>query len=158
MSERSERAHQPMEGQPGFRGQRRGMGVGPQMGAGPGMRLAPGMEAMPCPTCGQMGPMPYPTFGPMAPTPGYGPGGYPTPRPYMAPTRMSDEDVKAQIQQMFDSTPGLAGSDIKIEVKQGVVTLSGEVDSPMIKRQAEAMVYPLPAVRDVVDNLSIARG
>lgn len=71
---------------------------------------------------------------------------------------MSDEDIRTQIQQMFDGTPGLAGSDINVEVNQGVVTLSGEVDSPLIKRQAEAMVYPLPAVRDVVDNVSIARG
>ncbi len=81
---------------------------------------------------------------------------YAGPRPRWAPTRMSDSDIKAQIEGTFARTAGLAGSNIKIEVQQGVVTLSGEVPSSLAKRQAEAMVYPIPAVRDIKDNLTVA--
>ena len=46
---------------------------------------------------------------------------------------------------------------VNVEAKRGVVTLSGTVDNEEAKTQAEQAVKSLPAVRSVINNLSVKR-
>ena len=46
---------------------------------------------------------------------------------------------------------------VNVEAKHGVVTLSGTVDNEEAKTQAEQAVKSLPAVRSVINNLSVKR-
>lgn len=157
-----------------WRGYGRGVGQHFEMGQHMGMPPPKGPEAAVAPGAGQM--TGRPAYGPWyAGAPYVGPAPtmpplsaarylqaawftppYAGPRPRRAPVRMSDVDIRARIEEAFARTPGLAGSDVSVEVRQGVVTLAGQVPSSLVKRQAEAVVYPIPGVRDVKDNLTVA--
>lgn len=156
MAEESRQTQGSTQGQPhgGQRRQRRG-GMGGHMGAGRhmmGMQPPRGPEA----PMGPMGPMGGPFVGPMGYGPRYGPPPVMGPRPFMPPKRMSDEQIKQEIETLFSGNPQLGLTEVQVQVESGIVTLSGQVSSAMVKRQAEAMVYPMPGVRDVANNLTIA--
>jgi hypothetical protein len=53
------------------------------------------------------------------------------------------------------TVPGLAGSPVQIEAREGIVTLSGRVASPGLKAVAVARAQQIPGVAGVVDQLSV---
>jgi len=48
--------------------------------------------------------------------------------------------------------------DIGVDTKNGVVTLTGAVDSPPLKERANQVASNVSGVRSVVDNLSAKSG
>lgn len=78
---------------------------------------------------------------------GKGPKGY----------QRSDERVKETVSERLEAHPDLDASDIEVEVKSGVVTLSGTVQDRQAKRMAEDASEGLPGVKDVLNQLQVSK-
>ena len=63
----------------------------------------------------------------------------------------------ANVKSQLASQSRVLASEVNVEAKDGVVTLSGTVDNEEAKIQAEQTVKSLPAVRSVINNLSVKR-
>ena len=78
---------------------------------------------------------------------GRGPKGY---------TR-SDDRIKEDISERLTDDYSLDASDISVEVRNGVVTLSGQVDERWMKHHAEDLVDRCSGVQDIENRLTINR-
>jgi osmotically-inducible protein OsmY len=67
-----------------------------------------------------------------------------------------DEKLWEDIRFALDSDSLIAGSDIKIIVLRGVVTLSGTVKSPYEKEHATDIASRILGVKDVVNDLEMS--
>lgn len=70
--------------------------------------------------------------------------------------KWSDDRVKEQVSEALYRNYDVDASEIEVDVKDGVVTLTGSVDSRDAKRTAEACIENLNGVRDVNNRLRIA--
>lgn len=68
-------------------------------------------------------------------------------------SKPKDADVKAAVDKSIAAIPYLSG--INTDVKDGVVTLSGQVTSDSEKLGAEAAVKGVNGVKSVVNNLTV---
>ena len=66
-----------------------------------------------------------------------------------------DRDVKAAVVGRLRENPYTDGSRIRVRVSGGVVTLGGEVDTPMAKAVARDDAGIVPGVREVADALIV---
>lgn len=69
----------------------------------------------------------------------------------------SDERIREEICDRMTDDDSLDPSDITIQVTQGEVTLTGTVQSRYQKRRAEDLAEGSSGVRDVTNNIRIAR-
>ena len=69
-------------------------------------------------------------------------------------SKPKDADVKAAVDKSIAAIPYLSG--INTDVKDGVVTLSGQVTGDAEKSGAEAAVKGVNGVKSVVNNLTVA--
>ena len=76
---------------------------------------------------------------------GKGPKGY---------TR-SDERLKEDICERLTHHPAIDASDVEIEAKQGVVTLTGSVTQRQAKHQIEDLVEDVSGVKDIENRISV---
>lgn len=76
---------------------------------------------------------------------GKGPKGY---------TR-SDDRIREEVSDRLSDDPMIDASDIEVQVSEGEVTLSGEVDSRQTKRRAEDCADACAGVRHVQNNLRV---
>lgn len=76
---------------------------------------------------------------------GKGPKGY----------RRSDERVREEVSEVLRMHSEIDASEIEIDVKEGVVTLSGTVESRQIKRLVEDTVEGISGVSDLKNDLRI---
>ncbi|TAK31734.1 MAG: BON domain-containing protein [Chloroflexota bacterium] len=155
-----------------------GFGMSPQMGMG----FSPTAAGMLCQACGMpamgMGASPmmgmtgggfWPGYAMMgAPyagywTPGYG-WGYPGPTyggtytGYFTSTygMASDDQIRGLVYDAIDADPTIPpGVEINVDVKDGIVTLSGTVPSKRIKHSVGDTAWYLPAVTDVNNNIQV---
>jgi osmotically-inducible protein OsmY len=67
----------------------------------------------------------------------------------------SAERMKDEIQQLLARQGQIDASTIAVEVKDGVVTLSGNVDSRAEKRMAERIAKNAFGVLEMISNLSV---
>jgi len=71
---------------------------------------------------------------------------------------VNDLEITAQVKAKLASDVGLSSvTNISVNSTNGVVTLSGQVNSSDIKEKAENVVRAVPKVARVVDNLQIAQ-
>lgn len=71
--------------------------------------------------------------------------------------QVNDLEITTQVKSKLASDIGLSSiTDISINSTNGVVTLSGMVDSADVKDKAEAIAKAVPKVVRVVDNIQIA--
>ncbi len=77
---------------------------------------------------------------------GKGPKGY----------KRSDDRIKEEVSEALYRNHRVDASDIEVEVKEGIVTLSGSVDSRQTKRSAEECVEHLSGVIDIHNRIRIA--
>jgi len=71
---------------------------------------------------------------------------------------MSDDAIEQEIYNALDADPLIPrGADIRVDVAAGGVTLSGTVPDREAKRSAGESAYAIPAVRDVTNEIKIAR-
>ena len=71
--------------------------------------------------------------------------------------RRSDERVREEVCDCMTDDPMLDASEISVQVSEGVVTLSGSVTSREQKRRAEDVAERISGVKDVTNQLRIAR-
>ncbi len=76
---------------------------------------------------------------------GKGPKGY----------RRSDERIKEEVCEALYRDKHVDASEIEVDVKEGLVTLSGTVDSRQMKRGAEECIEHLAGVTDVHNRIRI---
>jgi len=118
-------------------------GMGPMcMGRRKGMMgMMRGMGPM-CPICGRMMPM---EAAEEREGPHRGKG----------PARRTDEQIKSEVEEALTNDSWLDASGVGVSVQNGIVTLTGTVDSRESKRRAEDLADQVPGVRDVQNNLRI---
>lgn len=66
-----------------------------------------------------------------------------------------DSAITAKVKAAILAEPGLKSLQINVDTKDATVTLSGSVDSDMLRDRAKQIALSTEGVRDVVDNLSI---
>jgi len=78
---------------------------------------------------------------------GKGPKGY----------QRSDERVKETVSECLEAHPDLDASEVEVQVKGGIVTLTGTVEDRKAKRMAEDAVEGLAGVKDVTNQLQVSK-
>jgi hypothetical protein len=71
--------------------------------------------------------------------------------------RRSDERVREEVCDCMTDDPMLDASEITVQVSDGVVTLNGTVTSREQKRRAEDVAERISGVKDVANQLRVAR-
>ena len=74
------------------------------------------------------------------------------------PAEPTDGQIKSIVVDRLRANPRTKDSDIKVDVKQGVVVLGGEVSSWLGKRAAGDDAWDTPGVVDVSNQLEPAPG
>ena len=68
---------------------------------------------------------------------------------------VDDAAITTKVKTAVFAEPGLKTLQINVDTKDGVVTLSGTVDTPVLKERAMQLAQHVEGVRSVVDNLAI---
>ena len=71
------------------------------------------------------------------------------------PPPITDDTITDQVRIKLASDPVVKGGALQVDVKQGVVTLSGAVEQDKQKEKAEKVARKVKGVRQVVNNLEI---
>ncbi len=71
---------------------------------------------------------------------------------------VEDSAITTKVKSAVLAEPGLKTLQIGVDTKDGVVTLSGTVDTPVLKERAMQIAQKVDGVRSVVDNLAIKTG
>lgn len=71
--------------------------------------------------------------------------------------RRPDEVLRGELQEILTGDPELDASEIEVQVEGGAVTLRGTVDSGDAKLLAEELVESVTGVREVHNQLKVAR-
>lgn len=69
--------------------------------------------------------------------------------------KRSDERIKEDVSDLLERHPYIDASEIEVNVKDGVVILSGSVEDRRTKRMTEDAVENLPGVKDVRNELNV---
>ena len=72
-----------------------------------------------------------------------------------AAVAVDDAAITAKVKAAVLAEPGLKTLQIDVDTKDGIVTLSGTVDSTAMKERASQVTQNISGVRSVVDNLVI---
>ncbi|MDP1998643.1 MAG: BON domain-containing protein [Rhodoferax sp.] len=68
----------------------------------------------------------------------------------------SDADLKADLMERLDAIPAINASDIEVDVDNGLVTLSGQVDTQQTRFQVERMARRIAGLRGLEINIKPA--
>ncbi len=74
------------------------------------------------------------------------------------PVRRTDEQIKTEVEQVLTDDSWLDASNVQVSIQDGVVTLTGTVDSRHSKRRAEDLADEVLGVKDVQNNLQMHSG
>jgi osmotically-inducible protein OsmY len=69
-----------------------------------------------------------------------------------------DTAITAKVKAAILAEPGLKSLQINVDTKDATVTLSGNVDSDMLRDRAKQIAMSTEGVKNVVDNLSVKTG
>jgi ABC-type glycerol-3-phosphate transport system substrate-binding protein len=72
-----------------------------------------------------------------------------------AAVAIDDATITTKVKSAVLAEPGLKTLQIDVDTKDGVVTLSGNVDTMTLKDRAHQIAQNVSGVRSVVDNLSV---
>lgn len=75
----------------------------------------------------------------------------------VAQRRRPDEALTRELQEILTGDPELDASEIEVQVEGGAVTLRGTVDSGDARLLAEELVESVTGVREVHNQLKVAR-
>jgi osmotically-inducible protein OsmY len=68
---------------------------------------------------------------------------------------VTDDTITDQVRLKLASDPDVKGGALGVDVKQGVVTLSGAVEIPKQRDKAEKLTRKVKGVKSVVNNIEI---
>jgi len=69
-----------------------------------------------------------------------------------------DTAITAKVKAAILAEPGLKSLQINVDTKDATVTLTGNVDSDMLRDRAKQIAMSTEGVKNVVDNLSVKTG
>jgi len=75
----------------------------------------------------------------------------------VAQKQVSDDAIYDNVRIRLASDSEVKGGDLQVDVKQGVVTLSGGVESQRVKDKAGKLTKSVKGVKQVVNNLAIKK-
>ncbi len=67
----------------------------------------------------------------------------------------SDGEISTRVQLKLAEDTTVKGGGLQVDVKDGVVTLSGKVESPKQKSKAEGLAKKVAGVKGVVNNIVV---
>jgi osmotically-inducible protein OsmY len=67
----------------------------------------------------------------------------------------SDDKIHDQVIMNLARDPDVKGNKLTVEVKDGVVTLQGEVSQEKFRQKAERLTKKVKGVKSVVDELTV---
>lgn len=70
-------------------------------------------------------------------------------------TAADDTAITAKVKAAILAEPGLKSLQIDVDTKNATVTLTGNVDSDMLRDRAKQIAMSTDGVKNVVDNLSV---
>ena len=70
---------------------------------------------------------------------------------------LSDNVITDQVMIKLSGDQVVKGGALKVDVKNGVVTLNGQVDEPKAKDRAEKLTKKVRGVKQVINNLTIRK-
>lgn len=70
----------------------------------------------------------------------------------------TDTELKADLMERLDAIPALGTSDIEVNVANGLVTLTGEVDSRQTRFQVERTARRVTGLRGLQVNVRPGQG
>ena len=70
---------------------------------------------------------------------------------------ISDDTIYDKVRIALASDIDVKGGNLKVEVKEGVVTLAGTVENPGQKDKAEHIAKKVQGVKKVVNNIEVRR-
>jgi hyperosmotically inducible protein len=71
------------------------------------------------------------------------------------PPKVTDDTITDQVMIKLADDPVVKGGALKVEVKNGVATLSGAVEMDKQKEKAEKVARKVKGVKQVVNNIEI---
>jgi hyperosmotically inducible periplasmic protein len=71
------------------------------------------------------------------------------------PAKMTDDTITDQVRLKLTSDPDVKGGALGVDVKEGVVTLSGPVELPKQREKAEKLTKKVKGVKSVVNNIEV---
>jgi osmotically-inducible protein OsmY len=71
------------------------------------------------------------------------------------PPPVTDDTITDQVMLKLTSDPVVKGGALKVDVKSGVVTLSGAVEQSKQRDKAEKLARKVKGVKSVVNNIEI---
>jgi len=70
---------------------------------------------------------------------------------------LTDNMITDQVMIRLSGDQLVKGGALKVDVKDGVVTLNGQVDEPKAKARAEGLAKKVKGVKQVINNLTIRK-
>ncbi|HUI56147.1 MAG TPA: BON domain-containing protein [Bryobacteraceae bacterium] len=70
---------------------------------------------------------------------------------------ISDDLINDEVRLKLANDPDVKGGALKVDVKQGVVTLNGQVDTQSQKDKATKLAKKVKGVKSVVNNIEVKR-
>jgi len=69
---------------------------------------------------------------------------------------ISDDEIYDQVRLKLAGDRDVRGAHLEVAVKEGVVTLRGQVDREKAKKKAEKLAKKVKGVREVINELTVA--
>ena len=73
-----------------------------------------------------------------------------------AAEKITDDEIYDRVRLMLVGNRNFDGANLKVEVKDGVVTIRGQVDRKKHKKKAEKLAKKVKGVTKVINELTIA--
>jgi hyperosmotically inducible periplasmic protein len=70
---------------------------------------------------------------------------------------VSDNAISDEVRIKLSSDPVVKGGDLKADVKDGVVTLSGTVSDQQQKDKAKKLAGKVKGVKQVINNITVSK-
>ncbi len=71
------------------------------------------------------------------------------------PAALTDDGINTKVMLKLAEDTVVKGGALKVDVKDGVVTLSGKVENPNQKSKAEKLAKKVAGVKSVVNNIVV---
>jgi len=71
------------------------------------------------------------------------------------PAKITDDTITDQVRLKLASDPDVKGGALDVTVKDGAVTLSGQVETPKQREKAEKLTHKVKGVKSVVNKIEI---
>jgi osmotically-inducible protein OsmY len=70
-------------------------------------------------------------------------------------SQVTDDTITDQVRLKLTSDPDVKGGALQVDVKDGVVTLSGAVELPKQRDKAEKIAHKVKGVKSVVNKIEV---